>query len=683
MQRMNRRWLSGVVVALAVGCGGGSSGGDDDGTPDGGTGCKTVCFRWSEDDPPPPAEGQPVKVVYDECNPFGLRSGVCPQGFTCGGTETFQTAMRSVMTPVCSPAGAAPYVLDLDLAPAPIPPDAVAVSLALTLNDGAWPDASATQTSAGMFRATSQRDPLLTWTFDIPSRGQSLDFSLPPDTYDVQVTLGDYQGLHYPAQTRRGVLEVIAAGEHVLPFEATLASIEVRLDGAPVGAVTTAHVVTIQLTRVDGTSTSRSFGEGDRASAMFVLRPGTYRRTLLTQSPEYSTFPSGVVKLAGEVSLSPGPVDLPIDAATVLTTGTVSVDGADLPVSVSGGRVSFAAAGYISSRAQISATRPASFRKRLFVGTYDVFYDSTTASLTGIPRGIVQVRDDWAATASLPIAATTLGVTGSVTLNGAALPAGAGGTVSFGSSFGSTTFPLSSAAGGSYTGRIFAGTYNVSIRGTGNPLPDFDVPVGTQWVATTAAQTWQIDAHPLTVTMTQNGQPPPAATTDFERGSLTLEGVLVGRSTLASLTAPASGAMQVSAVVPDGTWTLRYAHIFNSYTGTPLGNFPLGQVQISGGAQAVTRDLRSVWVSGQVLLRGAALPDVVDPRDRGIVSISGLFYGFGGDGGLPRFPATGPAAYGTWLVPGVYDLYYYCINAGCRTRSLPEYVPVYRALRVN
>jgi hypothetical protein len=356
----------------------------------------------------------------------------------------------------------------------------------------------------------------------------------------------------------------------------------------------------------------------------------------------------------------------------------VTVDGADLPASAFSGRVSFEGDGF-TSHAKVSTTRPARFSKRLFPGTYDVLYDSTIASLPGIPRGVVQARSAWAAAASLPIAATTINVTGSVTLNGAALPAGAGGFVRYGS----TDIPLGSAAGGGYTGRIFTGTHDVSIRGNGSPLPGFDVPVRAQWPATTAAQTWQVNAHALTVTMTHNGQPPPAAANGYERGTLTLEGVLLGRAMMASLTPPASGALQVSAVVPDGTWTLKYSHAFASYTGTPLGSFAIGQAQVSGGAQSVTRDLHSVWVSGEVTLRGAALPGVVDPADRGSLGFSGAFYGSGGNGWLPAFGATGPAAYGTWLGPGVYDVYYYCQAAACRTRGLPTWVSVYRALRVD
>jgi len=104
---------------------------------------------------------------------------------------------------------------------------------------------------------------------------------------------------------------------------------------------------------------------------------------------------------------------------------------------------------------------------------------------------------------------------------------------------------------------------------------------------------------------------------------------------------------------------------------------------VSGGAQSVTRDLYSVWVSGEVTLRGLALPVVVDPADRGIISFSGAFYGTGGNGWQPEFGAIGPAQYGAWFVPGVYDVYYYCSTAGCHTRALPAWVPVYRALRVN
>src|SRR5262245_61339617 len=129
MQRPSRnlRWFACVVVVLAVGCGGGPGGGDDGPGPDAGPPCETVCFRWLPDPPPPPppGPGEPARIEYDECNPYGLKPGVCPPLFTCGGVETFMTATLSVKTPVCSPSRPAPHVLDMDLAPAPIPPGAL------------------------------------------------------------------------------------------------------------------------------------------------------------------------------------------------------------------------------------------------------------------------------------------------------------------------------------------------------------------------------------------------------------------------------------------------------------------------------------------------------------------------------------------------------------------------------
>jgi hypothetical protein len=34
-------------------------------------------------------------------------------------------------------------------------------------------------------------------------------------------------------------------------------------------------------------------------------------------------------------------------------------------------------------------------------------------------------------------------------------------------------------------------------------------------------------------------------------------------------------------------------------------------------------------------------------------------------------------------VTGVYDVLYYCPTAGCRTRALPTWALVYRALRID
>jgi hypothetical protein len=676
MQPRHCQLVACAVVLLEIGCGSGPGSGDDAPQPDAGPRCESVCFRWLPDEPLP-TPGQPVKFVYNECNPGGLEPSVCPVGFACGGSETFTTEYWSTATPVCAPINDAPHVLDLDLAQPPIPPGALDVSLALTLNGGDWPDGSSELRRAGTFRVASRQDPSRTWTFDLPSRGRSLDLALPPDTYDVQVTIDDPRALYYPAQTRRGELEVVAAGSHVLPFEATLATVTVRLDGdlrVPAGP----HALSLLLTRDGGGYKYVSFTQGTDAISRAVLRPGTYRRMVFSGSPDDSLYPSGVLPLDGEVALPSGPVEIEVDVPTILTSGTVTVDGADLPASASSGRVAFQWTFY-TGYAKVSTTRPASFRKRMFPVTYDVFYDSTSSTMAGIPSGVVQVQKDWVAAATLPIATTTIDVTGSVTLNGAALPAGAGGLIRYGS----TDIPLGSAAGGGHTGRIFAGNHDVWIQGDGDPLPSFAVPVRVQWPATAAAQTWPVNAHALTVTMTHNGQSLPTAANGYQRGRLQLRATLLDRSMYTDIVGPALGALQGSVVVPDGTWIVQYLHSETEYTGTPFGTFQIGQAQVSGSAKAVDFDLRSVRVSGKVTVGGAALADVTYPYLRGSLKFDGSPYGFGGGAALPEFSTTGPATYSTRFVPGVYDVIYSCPVVDCPDRGLPSQVYVHRALRIR
>jgi hypothetical protein len=183
--------------------------------------------------------------------------------------------------------------------------------------------------------------------------------------------------------------------------------------------------------------------------------------------------------------------------------------------------------------------------------------------------------------------------------------------------------------------------------------------------------------------MTHNGQVPAASVNAYERGYLFLKGTLLGVGMLELLQVPASGPMQGSAVVPDGMWTIEYSHTATAYTGTPLGQFPIGTAQVSGSAQSVTRNLASVWVSGTVTLDGATLPVVSDPEDRGGIGFYSSFYGGGGSGWLPPFDPSGPADYGVWMVPGVYDVTYFCQTDACPSRGLPGYVSVYRAVRID
>src|SRR5688572_16690301 len=100
-------WLVGLI---ACGGGDGPQPGDPDGggprdgdggliDPDGGgpapdarpacTGA--VCFAWLPPPAPTPPRGDGrIEYTYERCNSYGVRTGVCPDGFTCGAEETFE-----------------------------------------------------------------------------------------------------------------------------------------------------------------------------------------------------------------------------------------------------------------------------------------------------------------------------------------------------------------------------------------------------------------------------------------------------------------------------------------------------------------------------------------------------------------------------------------------------------------
>jgi hypothetical protein len=685
-----------VAVIMSVACGGGGGGmpsdddpggdadpgdgvpgdsvpGDADAgpTPDAPPPCdRDVCFAWLPR-PPPPTPGEPTVFRYDECNIGGLRPGACPSGFSCGPVETFEFPLYRLEMPVCRSERTPPArVVDVDLRHADPPADGVPVVLALALNGDAWPDASGARMRAGTFTVTDRADRSRTWVFDVPARGPSMTISVPASRYDTVLQIEDAEALHYPPGYYHGELVVNRAGEATVDLPAAKASFALRVDGAPVVGLPAGMSVTIGLDTAGG-GVSRSYSTaGTGLSGTFTVRPGTYDLQLSSWG-KTAALPAGTVRLATGQSLVAGTTTvMPADVATVQVSGSLTLDGRDMPSGSEGGDIVFESGGGWT-RVAIGTARPARFSARLFPGAHDVSYDASSARLTGVPRGVTRLRTAWMAEPSLALAATTLVVSGSVNLNGGAVD-GTGGRVTFGGAGGSATMSLSAA--GSYSGLLFGGSYDVSVSGEGQRLPATFVPVAAAWTATPALQTWQIAAHRLTASMTHNGQIPPADGDADRRGSLIARARILDRDVSLSTSGGTSGPIQASLLVPDGVWTVSYRQNDDDYD-MPRGTFALGEVAVSADTTR-SFDLASLRVTGTVTLDGAQLP-VGTGTSRGELIIQSA--GPGGAYTNVALPLAGTASYDVALVPDVYTLSYVC-DGDCRVPGAPSWVTAYYGL---
>jgi hypothetical protein len=628
-----------------------TDGAPDDGGPDDGgpvdlpTSCPDVCFVWGDRvaNPPPPPPGPPgMTWVSTQCNNGGVDPGNCPDGFTCGRTESTFIGPGYVSTaPVCEGDGG-PYELVIDRAPPAVPADGVTVDLRFTLNQGAWP--AGPEGSAGTI-SFAPREAGPTLAFDMPTRADGhLRVVLAPGDYDVRFSATGLDPTRYPTLSRPAAIAVVDDGEVELDVVAWPAGFSLRLDDQPVPTVTEADLrLTVTWHGLNTLRVSRALLPGDAVGTPVLLEPDDYQ-VFITGSGLSSRFPAGQLPagIPHEVPEDEAPEVLPVALRTQTYSGTVTVNGQPWPEDtfgqasiVSGGASSLVTlddAGRVQGRVWRGNALDVSLKT---YGT-DLVPNGTLHLLTGHTGGPFTV--------DVPVT----NARGVVTVNGARPPTGSRGEVLQVLPDGSRA-ALSLAYNGdaAFDGPVYNRTGDIYVESSGSALPVGINLIRAGAPPTSAPLTLDLTGWPVTLTVRVNGR---AHQGDGRpRGILLLtridpstdEPVPSASNPLyfesESLTFPTTGPLVAQGLVGEGTWQVMLA---SSGEHLPQGSVILGEIEVDGPVQQ-TFDAFTADLNFTLLIDGETPPAGIS---RGTFTISGQAH---------DLPSSGPARVETTVWRGL------------------------------
>ena len=640
-----------------------TDGGSTTGTDTGGSqsNCSTVCFEWSDRTPPPPQMGPPMHYTFTECNYAGAQPGRCPTGFTCGRNFSFV----NVTFPLCEPSGAAPYRLDLDI-PEPQPIDGVQVVLRFTMNGGSWPAVGAA--AAGTLVITpAGTGTRLNRDMPISADGRVV-LSLDPGEYFVGINMtgADVDRRRFPSVYLPAELEVRAAGEDTANLETATVDVSLHVDGSAMGPLPTRRSATLTFVGPLNQSAYVTFSEGETPQTRLVFEPGTYETTVTMSGSADATLPSGSAKTS--VAVSAGTRSAVVDLQTVEVFGQVTVNRSPLPDGRSQGRMLFVPTEHTSTvRFDVGDDGAGAYRGRLFRGAYNVFYDSRSARLTGIPEMMGLVRANAQVGGRLDAAMQTVPVSGQVTSRGRALPevGGARGEVEFepaekGGQRG--RIPLNPTGNATYSGLLYAGAYAVSVSGNGDALSKARRTVHERWQATSTPLVMEVPTHRVLYSVLLDGRTPPDRTGGSYRAVLSLREQRTDDLPVASTAVliPAEGPAEGSLLLPAGRWAATLSQTSSDYTGMPQGGVAVDPFDLTGDRR-LDLALRAIRVSGRLTRNGRPLRDAAAGKVRGHLSFSA----FSANSRTIDLGASGDAQFTFDTYPGVFQIGVLCTGEDC------------------
>ncbi len=358
---------------------------------------------------------------------------------------------------------------------------------------------------------------------------------------------------------------------------------------------------------------------------------------------------------------------LDLDIKTIAVSGRITLDGATLPAAAYRQPVialrgsSKDARGLLIDLERTSGT----YQVRLLPGRYDIIYREPSTGCTGSPFPcqtdvVVRPQVQLATNGVFDVDIKTVGVSGRITLDGAAVPNSAntppllalrGADHSAG-----VLVDLSRATTGNYQVRVIPGSYDIlyteaSTACTGVPWPCQQQRLVKPAVQLTTTGVFDLDVRTALVTgrVTLDKARPPAG----DRVLLQLRGDDDSTGTLVDLARDPDGAYQRRVIA--GTYKLLYDNPSTACTGTP---WPCQHqtviregVAIAAGAFDV--DIATIGISGRVTLDGAPIPmasyTLPDITLLGADAASGT---------LVELSRGSTGSYQTRLVPGRYVVRY-------------------------
>jgi hypothetical protein len=490
---------------------------------------------------------------------------------------------------------------------------------------------------------------------DIVSLGVSRSYSLGviPGTYDVYYTWRDPAGTtlvtNSPIKIRSGV--VIGASPVTLDVDvpATTVSGTFTVKGATITTWQNGDA-TLWLRSAAGEDVELSTTMTGTFSAL--VHPGTYD-LYYRQYQQGPAVPSNTsTKIKSGIVVGSSPVTLTFDVPATAVSGAITFNGQKITGADKGSYV-FTLRNAAGDSAELTSDfTKATYSGLVIPGTYDLYYSYAGVGIAApaVPRnqsGKVQSAIVvGAAPLALDINVPITTVSGTATINGSAVTAPIGDTLSFRNAAGDQV-PFSDSGNGSLTTLAIPDTYDLvytSHSRAGQP-DNTAAKIRSGIVVGASPVTLGVDIPTATVSgmVTVNG----AMISDTKQGYgfLTLSGDGGDSVRLAATTG------SYSKVVIAGTYNLSYAKSADGSAVPTNQSARLKQGIVVGSAPVpLDIDVPAIAISGNVTLNGGSV------SGNGAASL--FLYGANGDIALIGGVSATSHAYSALVVPGSYHLYY-------------------------
>jgi hypothetical protein len=588
----------------------------------------------------------------------------------CGGAGKLPCGAQTIFSSI---ALAASGSLDLDLAVGPPPPAAITVSGEVTVNGAAMANGAGAQSRGRiLFVPPGGGTPVAA---ALGASGRAVyTSSLAPGKYDVVIDgaspCSPLGPLPCQTSTRLAGQSLTTSGSLNVDLPIVMISGTVTVDGAavPAGAGGQSRG-SITVSDAEGRGPTLDLGAGGAAIYTTPIYKGVHAFTV-SNAAACATGPLPCQRLRALSGIdveTTGSVD--VDLHVVKVSGTITVNGADMPSSARGASRGLVAFGSGDARvsADLDASGAAVYRQLpLYAGTYDVGVENAADCPDGaLPCGAHTALAAVALTASgsLDVDLAVARVTGAVTVNGGAMPASpaghARGTLTFA---GPTSVAASIAPAGAaaYAVTVYPGAQALSFANT-NDCPAGPAPCQTYalpapvTVVGDASLNVDLPVAEVSGTVTTSGQPVGASASGGSRGLLRFEHPTAGP---VSADLGTTGAATYRVRVYPGS----YRVLFSNATDCPTndegalpcqGDAVIAQAVPLLGIGSRDFDLPVVSLSGTLTENAMPLPASPTGAARGALS-------FGvepaGAARTVSLSAAGPATYQVRLVAGTYDV---------------------------
>jgi hypothetical protein len=409
-----------------------------------------------------------------------------------------------------------------------------------------------------------------------------------------------------------------------------------------------------------GASVSAGIGTTGAATYTAKLFAGHYK--IFFSGYQSSVLPQLQILVADQTFTASGTLD--IDLQVVTLGGAVTVNGAQMPDGAQG------RGGVVVRRKdtgswtvlRVPASGAAQFQGSVFAGSYDIGYDATGARFPALPSQRVYLQKDvsLAAPTTLNLDLPVITVSGTVTRGGAALPDASGrrGSAFFADPSGnSLTLDVGTTGPGTYSGLLFAGTYDVGFDSVGTSVPSLPSQTVVLETSQSLNSNAQVDLDLSVITLqggvTVNGGTVPDDTRD--RGTIILTPSSGGSSASASIGAAGPAAYTLQAYA--GTYDVQLDSTGNGRT-LPAESTLVRRGFALAASTSLDVALAVAHVSGTVTVNGAAVPD--DTSDRGDARFVDLSTG---SAVTASVGTSGPAQYTALLYAGKYALFFDSTNS--------------------